>query len=194
MSAQPEPTEKIPTTTQPENASLGAQLTEMITRFNEMSMEMVAQRQLIDQLINSGVQPEPIPAKQLELEPPPPTQAASNPSFTVPPPMITRPQTQAAFNPSFIGPLEETFNYTIANPSYSYPPNPSFNPSHAQILPPQITSNISPEPQTLYQATAEPFLLDNAAQAKPEIGESSAPVDMKLLKRLDRFNEFMRKI
>ncbi|XP_071940269.1 uncharacterized protein [Coffea arabica] len=44
-----------------------------------------------------------------------------------------------------------------------------------------------------YYSTAEPFTLDTAAQGKAEVGESSAPVDKNLLKRLDRFEEFIRK-
>ncbi|XP_071912119.1 uncharacterized protein [Coffea arabica] len=58
---------------------------------------------------------------------------------------------------------------------------------------PHITTNIPPEPRTFYHATAEPFLPDHIVQTKPEMGESSAPVDIKLLKRLDRFDEFMRR-
>ncbi|XP_071933083.1 uncharacterized protein [Coffea arabica] len=44
-----------------------------------------------------------------------------------------------------------------------------------------------------YYSTAEPFTLDTTAQGKAEAGESSAPVDKNLVKRLDRFEEFIRK-
>nr|XP_027077061.1 uncharacterized protein LOC113700823 [Coffea arabica] len=175
MSSQPEPLDRSATIAQPETANLGVQLTEMLAKFSEMTTEMAAQRKLIDQLISGGVQPEPAPVSQPEPE-----------SFVIP-------TTQTTFTPSFIIPPEETFTYTTANLTYTYPPNPSFFPTHMQGPQPQITSNIPPEPHTFYHTTAEPFLPDHTVQAKPEVGESSAPVDMKLLKRLDRFDEFMRK-
>ncbi|XP_071926902.1 uncharacterized protein [Coffea arabica] len=49
------------------------------------------------------------------------------------------------------------------------------------------------DPQAFYQTTAEPVVPEHTVQTKPEVGESSAAVDMKLLKRLDRFDEFIRK-
>nr|XP_027067890.1 uncharacterized protein LOC113693552 [Coffea arabica] len=49
------------------------------------------------------------------------------------------------------------------------------------------------DPQAFYQTTAEPVVPEHTVQTKLEVGESSAPVDMKLLKRLDRFDEFIRK-
>ncbi|XP_027155289.1 uncharacterized protein LOC113755486 [Coffea eugenioides] len=50
------------------------------------------------------------------------------------------------------------------------------------------------EPQgPYYYFTAEPFTLDTAAQGKVEAGESSVPIGKNLLKRLDRFDEFIRK-
>ncbi|XP_071933141.1 uncharacterized protein [Coffea arabica] len=48
-------------------------------------------------------------------------------------------------------------------------------------------------PPAFYQPTTEPVVPEHTFQNKPEMGESSAPVDMKLLKRLDRFDEFIRK-
>ena len=45
-------------------ASLGAQLSEVLNGFNELSIEMVAQRRAIDQLVSSshgGVQTDHIP-------------------------------------------------------------------------------------------------------------------------------------
>ncbi|XP_071939875.1 uncharacterized protein [Coffea arabica] len=50
-----------------------------------------------------------------------------------------------------------------------------------------------PDPQAFYQTIAEPVVPDNTVQTKPEVGELSAPIDLKLLKRLDRFDEFIRK-
>ncbi|XP_071924475.1 uncharacterized protein [Coffea arabica] len=50
-----------------------------------------------------------------------------------------------------------------------------------------------PDSQPFYQTTVEPVVSEHTVQTKPEMGESSAPVDMKLLKRLDRFDEFIRK-
>ncbi|XP_071933098.1 uncharacterized protein [Coffea arabica] len=49
------------------------------------------------------------------------------------------------------------------------------------------------DPQAFYQTTAEPVVPEHIVQTKPEMGESFVPVDMKLLKRLDRFDEFIRK-
>ncbi|XP_071926146.1 uncharacterized protein [Coffea arabica] len=49
------------------------------------------------------------------------------------------------------------------------------------------------DPQAFYQTTAEPVVPEHIVQTKPEVGESSAPMDMKLLKRLDRFDEFIKK-
>ncbi|XP_071905735.1 uncharacterized protein [Coffea arabica] len=50
-----------------------------------------------------------------------------------------------------------------------------------------------PDPQAFYQTTAEPVVPEHTVQTKPEVGESSAPIDLKLLKQLDRFDEFIRK-
>nr|XP_027088692.1 uncharacterized protein LOC113710042 [Coffea arabica]XP_027088694.1 uncharacterized protein LOC113710044 [Coffea arabica] len=66
MSSQPEPSDRSATTAQPETTSLGVQLTKMLTKFGEMVTEMVAQRKLIDEIISSGVQPEPIPLDALQ--------------------------------------------------------------------------------------------------------------------------------
>ncbi|XP_027101482.2 uncharacterized protein [Coffea arabica] len=49
------------------------------------------------------------------------------------------------------------------------------------------------DPHAFYQTTAEPVVPEHTVQTKPEVGKSSALVDMKLLKRLDRFDEFIRK-
>ncbi|XP_071920624.1 uncharacterized protein [Coffea arabica] len=104
MSTHPESSDRPATTSPTDLANLGAQLSEVLNRFNELSVEMTAQRHVIDQLVASG--------------------ASGTPH---------------------------------------------------------------------YYSTTEPFTLDTAAQGKAEVGESSAPVDKNLLKRLDRFEEFIRK-
>nr|XP_027120488.1 uncharacterized protein LOC113737456 [Coffea arabica] len=130
-----------------------------------MTSEMAAQKKLIDELISSGVQPEPAPVKQLESEP-----------FVIPP-------------------IQTTFD-GVFNPQYTYTQNPPFYPPYGQGFQPQGGQdgpNMSLDPQAFYQTTAEPVAPEHTVQTKPEVGESSAPVDMKLLKRLDRFDEFIRK-
>ncbi|XP_071921738.1 uncharacterized protein [Coffea arabica] len=103
MSAHSESSDTIATTPSADLTNLGAQLSEVLNKFKELSMEMTAQQRVIDQLV---------------------TDSSSGP---------------------------------------------------------------------YYYSTAEPFTLDTAAQGKVEIGESSAPIDKNLLKRLHRFDEFMRK-
>ncbi|XP_071920217.1 uncharacterized protein [Coffea arabica] len=175
MSTRPGSSDKTAATTQPEATSPGVQLTELLAKFGEMTSEMATQMKLIDELISSGVQPEPVPNRQPEPEP-----------FVIP-------STQVTDTPSFPIPPEGTFTYPTIHLPYTYPPGPSFFPAHMQGPQPQVTLNIPPEPHTFYHTTAEPFLPDHTIQTKPEIGESSAPVDIKLLKRLDRFDEFIKK-
>ena len=124
MSSQPEQSDRSATTAQPETASLGIQLTEMLTKFGEMASEMAAQRKLDDELISSGVQPEPVPARQPEQE-----------TFVLP-------SAHATVTPSFPIAPEETFTYPTTNLPYTYPPNPSFFPTHMRGPQPQVTSNI----------------------------------------------------
>ncbi|XP_071920608.1 uncharacterized protein [Coffea arabica] len=76
---------------------------------------MATQRKLIDDLISSGVQPEPVPVKQPEQEP-----------FVIP-------ATQATVTPPFPIPPEETFTYPTTNLPYTYPPNPPFFPTHIRV-------------------------------------------------------------
>ncbi|XP_071918747.1 uncharacterized protein [Coffea arabica] len=80
---------------------------------------------------------------------------------------------------------EETFTYLASIFPYTYPHNIQVNPVSIQI--PQNC----PAPQVPHDTT-EPFMLD-AAQEKVKTGESSAPIDKNLLKRLDLFDEFIRK-
>ncbi|XP_027169340.1 uncharacterized protein LOC113769052 [Coffea eugenioides] len=93
-------------------------------------------------------------------------------------------------------PPEEAFTYPTHGPPPTYAPNIQINPSHAQIPQnyPSITMSMPFEPQgPHYYSTAEPFTLDTVAQGKAEAGESSALMDKNLLKRLDQFEEFIRK-
>nr|XP_027122911.1 uncharacterized protein LOC113739775 [Coffea arabica] len=53
MSTHPESSER-PATSSTDLANLGAQLSEVLNRFNELSVEMMAQRHVIDQLVASG--------------------------------------------------------------------------------------------------------------------------------------------
>ncbi|XP_071916334.1 uncharacterized protein [Coffea arabica] len=162
MSTQPESSDKAVATTQPEAASPGVQLTELLTKFGEMASEMAAQKKLIDELVNSGVQPEPVPTTQPQSEP-----------FVIPP-------------------FQTTFEGAV-NPQYAFTQNPHFYPPYGQGFQPQGDPNMHLNPPVFYQTTAEPVIPEHTFQNKPEMGESSAPIDMKLLKRLDRFDEFMRK-
>ncbi|XP_071939912.1 uncharacterized protein [Coffea arabica] len=130
-----------------------------------MASEMAAQNKLIDELISSGVHPEPPPVKQPESEP-----------FVIPP-------------------IQTTFE-GVFNPQYTYTQNLPFYPLYGQGFQPQGGQggpNMPPGPQAFYQPTAEPVVPEHTVQTKPEVGESSAPIDLKLLKRLDRFDEFIRK-
>ncbi|XP_027156410.1 uncharacterized protein LOC113757206, partial [Coffea eugenioides] len=162
MSTQQESSEKTVATTQPEIASPGVQLTELLTKFGEMASEMAAQKKLIDELVSSGVRPEPVPATQPQSEP-----------FVIPP-------------------FQTTFEGTF-NPQYAFTQNPPFYPSYSQGFQPQSDPNMHLNPPVFYQTTAEPVIPEHTFQNKPEMGESSAPIDMKLLRRLDRFDEFIRK-
>ncbi|XP_027067603.2 uncharacterized protein [Coffea arabica] len=173
MTTKPQSSDKTMATTQSETTSPGIQLAELLTKFEEMASTMTAQKKLIDELVGSGVQPELASTKQMEFEP-----------FIIP-------TMQTTF--SMQGPPEGTFTYPTIHLPYTYPPNPAFLPTQMQGPQPQVTANIPHEPHTFYYPTTEPYLPDHVIQTKPEVGGSSAPVDMKLLKRLDRFEEFIRK-
>ncbi|XP_027150271.1 uncharacterized protein LOC113780375 [Coffea eugenioides] len=130
-----------------------------------MAFEMAAQKKLINELISSGVQPEPPSIRQPESEP-----------FVIPP-------------------IQTTFE-GVFNPQYTYTQNLPFYPLYGQGYQPQGGQggpSMPPDPQAFYQTTTEPVVPEHTVQTKPEVGEPSAPVDMKLLKRLDRFDEFIRK-
>ncbi|XP_071923191.1 uncharacterized protein [Coffea arabica] len=66
-------------------------------------------------------------------------------------------------------------------------------PEPAPVKQPESEPFVIPPIQTSFETTAEPVVPEHTVKTKPEAGESSAPVDMKLLKRLDRFDEFIRK-
>nr|XP_027103119.1 uncharacterized protein LOC113724408 [Coffea arabica] len=182
MSTHPEPSDRPVITSSTDLANLGVQLNEVLNRFNELSVEMMAQRRVIDQLVTSGA------SGEQQHEPLPPGQSEPQP--------ILLPYTQAPVTSHVINPPEEAFTYPTHGPPLTYAPNIQINPSHAQIPQnyPPIAMTIPFEPQgPHYYSAAEPFTLDTAAQGKAEVGESSAPVDKNLLKRLDRFEEFIKK-
>ncbi|XP_071921826.1 uncharacterized protein [Coffea arabica] len=146
MSVHPESSDRSATTSSADLANLRTQLSEVLNKFSELSMEMTAQRLVIDQLVagsGSGVQQDPLPVSQIEPQP------------------LPLPYIQTSFAPHVVNPPD---------------------------------LNMSLESQELYYYfTAKPFTLDTAAQEKVEVGESSAPIDKNLLKRLNRFDEFIRK-
>ncbi|XP_027169533.1 uncharacterized protein LOC113769267 [Coffea eugenioides] len=181
MSTHPESSDRPVTTSSANLENLRAQLSEVLNKFNELSMEMIAQRRVIDQLVvssSSGVQHEPLPASQTEPQP------------------ILLPYTQTFVTSHVINPPEEAFTCPTHGLPHTYAPTIQTNPSHPQIPQnyPPVNLNIPLEPQEpYYYSTAEPLTLDTASQGKIEVGESSMPIDKSLLKRLDRFDEFMRK-
>nr|XP_027067878.1 uncharacterized protein LOC113693538 [Coffea arabica] len=180
MSTRPESSDRPATTSATNLANLGAQLSEVLNRFNELSIEMMAQRRVIDQLVTGGA--------SVEQQHEPLTPGQSEP--------ILLPYTQASVTSQVINPPEEAFTHPTHGPQPTYVPYIQINPSNAQIPQnyPPITMSMPFEHQgPHYYSTAEPFTLDTAAQGKAEAGESSAPVDKNLLKRLDRFEEFIRK-
>ncbi|XP_027151968.1 uncharacterized protein LOC113752024 [Coffea eugenioides] len=181
MSTHPESSDRPATTSPTDLTNLGAQLREVLNRFNELSVGMMAQRRVIDQLVASGASGE-------QHEPLPPGQSEPQPIFL--------PYVQTSVTSQVINPPEEVFTYPTHGPQPAYAPYIQTNPPHVQIPQnyPPITMSMPFEPQgPYYYSTAEPFTLDTAVQGKVETGESSAPVDKNLLKRLDRFEEFIRK-
>nr|XP_027083426.1 uncharacterized protein LOC113705706 [Coffea arabica] len=181
MSTHPESSDRPATTSPTDLANLGAQLSEVLNRFNELSIKMIAQRRVINQLVAGGAsseQHEPLPPGQSEPEP------------------ILLPYTQAPVTSHVINSPEEAFTYPTHGPLPTYATNVQINPPHAQISRnyPPITMSMPFEPRgPHYYSTAEPFTLDTVAQGKAEVGELAAPVDKNLLKRLDWFEEFIRK-
>nr|XP_027090344.1 uncharacterized protein LOC113711376 [Coffea arabica] len=173
MSAHSESSDRSTMAPPADTANLGVQLSEMLNKFNELSVEISTQRRMIDQLVASsgGIQHDPMPISQSEIE-------------HQPPPLS---HTQVTFEPSFVNIPEETFTYPDSSFPYTYPHNIQVNPTSIQM--PQNC----PDSQVPHHTTIEPFMLDAAMQGKVETGESSTPIDKNLLKRLDKFDEFMRK-
>ncbi|XP_027182219.1 uncharacterized protein LOC113780636 [Coffea eugenioides] len=180
MSTHPESSDRPATTSPFDLANLGAQLSEVFSRFNELSVEMMTQRRVIDQLVTGGASGE----QQHESLP----LAQSEP--------ILLPYAQISVTSQAMNPPEEAFTYPTHGPPPIYAPNIQINPPHVQIPQnyPPVTMSMPFESQgPHYYPTAEPFILNTAAQGKVEVGESSVPMDKNLLKRLDRFEEFIRK-
>ncbi|XP_027168644.1 uncharacterized protein LOC113768468 [Coffea eugenioides] len=159
MSSVPETSERSAIVTSPDFTALGAQLSEVLGKFNELSAEMAAQRRVIDQLVDSN-NGGGVPNDQEPIDNHPPAQDYQPPHTST---------TQTPFPPPFANPLENTF--TRLNSDFSYM-HPNYGPHHH---------------------TAEPFVLDTASQGKAAIEEQPIPIDKDLLRRLDRFDDFMRK-
>ena len=142
---------------------------------------VIKQRRVINHLVagsSSGIQQDLLPAGQPEQQ------------------ALSLPDIQTSFAPHVVNPPEEIFTYPTHDLPHTYVSNIQINPSHPQVPPnyPPIGLNMPHEPQEpYYYSTVEPFTLDTIAQGKVEVGESSVPIDKNLLKRLDRFDEFMRK-
>ena len=139
---------------------------------------------MIDQLISNntvGVQNEHIPIEdnQHELENPPPHMSHH----------------QTTFVPPVTSSLEGVFTYPIPCLPSTYPSNIFVNPINHQIPQshPQINLNISSNLQGPHYPATKPFMLDTTFHMKVETDELSVPIDKNLLKRLDRFDEFMKK-
>ncbi|XP_027077130.1 uncharacterized protein [Coffea arabica] len=185
MSSVPETSERSAIVTSPDITALGAQLSEVLGKFNELSAEMAAQRRVIDQLVasNNGGG---VPNDQEPIDNHPPAQDYQPPHTST---------TQTPFPPPFANPLENTFTRLNSDFSYMHPNYVLINPTSSQIpqIHPQTNLNIPPNPQGPHHHTAEPFVLDTASQGKAAIEEQPIPIDKDLLRRLDRFDDFMRK-
>ncbi|XP_071926092.1 uncharacterized protein [Coffea arabica] len=185
MSSAPEASERSAMVTSPDFTALGAQLNEVLGKFNELSAEMAAQRRVIDQLVasnNSGG----VPNDQEPIDNHPPAQDYQPPHTS---------NTQTPFFPPCANPLENTFTRLNSDFSYMHPNYVLVNPTSSQIpqTHPQTNLNIPPNPQGPHHHTAEPFVLDTGSQGKAAMEEQPTPIDKDLLRRLDRFDDFMRK-
>ncbi|XP_027169433.1 uncharacterized protein LOC113769160 [Coffea eugenioides] len=185
MSSMPEASEGSAMVTSPDFTALGAQLSEVLGKFNELSAEMAAQRRVIDQLVasNNGGG---VPNDQEPIDNHPPAQDYQPPHTS---------NTQTPFFPPFANPLENTFTRLNSDFSYMHPNYVLVNPTSSQIpqTHPQTNLNAPPNHQGPHHHTAEPFVLDTASQGKAVIEEQSTPIDKDLLRRLDRFDDFMKK-
>ncbi|XP_071923339.1 uncharacterized protein [Coffea arabica] len=185
MSSMPEISERSTMVTSPDFTALGAQLSEVLGKFNELSTEMAAQRYVIDQLVasNSGG------GVLNDQEPVDNHPSAQNHQ----PPHTSNAQT--TFLPPFANPLENTFTRLNSDLSYTHPNYILINPTSNQISQthPQTNLNVPRNPQEPHHHVAVPFVLDTASQGKAAIEEQPAPIDKDLLRRLDRFDDFMKK-
>nr|XP_027102319.1 uncharacterized protein LOC113723433 [Coffea arabica] len=120
MSTHPKSSDRFATTPTADLENLGAQLSKVLNKFNDLSMEMTAQRCVIDQLVagsSSSVQQDLLPASQPEPEP------------------LPLPYTQTSFPPHFINPPKEPFTYPTYGLPHTYTSNIQTNPLHPQIPP-----------------------------------------------------------
>ncbi|XP_071913977.1 uncharacterized protein [Coffea arabica] len=185
MSSVPEASERSAMVTSPDFTALGAQLSEELGKFNELSAEMAAQKRVIDQLVasNNGGG---VPNDQEPIDNHPPAQDYQPPHTS---------NTQIPFFPPFANPVENTFARLNSDFSYMHPNYVMVNPTSSQIpqTHPQTNLNIPPNPQGPHYHLPEPFVLDTASQEKTAMEEQHTPVDKDLLRRLDRFDDFMKK-
>ncbi|XP_071921398.1 uncharacterized protein [Coffea arabica] len=185
MSSAPEASERSAMVTSPDFTALGAQLSEVLAKFNELSAEMAAQRRVIDQLVASNNGGD-VPNDQEPIDNHPTAQDYQPPHTS---------NTQTPFFPPFANPVENTFARLNSDFSYMHPNYVLVNPTNSQIpqTHPQTILNIPPNPQGPHHHLPEPFVLDTASQGKAAMEEQHTPVDKDLLRRLDRFDDFMKK-
>ena len=104
-------------------ASLGVQLSEVLNKVNELSVEMVAQRRMIDQLVSSshsGVQNDCIPNDDIQLE------LDNQPTHTC--------TIQTTFVSSFTNFQKGAFTYFNPSFPHTYLGNILVNPTNTKIL------------------------------------------------------------
>ncbi|XP_071936374.1 uncharacterized protein [Coffea arabica] len=185
MSSMPEASDRSALVVSSNLTALGAQLSEMLGKFNELSAEMAAQRRVIDQLVacKSGGG---VPNDQEPVDNHPPVQDHQLPH-------TSNVQTNSLL--SFTNSLDNTFTRLNQDLSYMHLNYTMMNPTTSQIPQtiPQANLNVPPNPQGHYHYITEPFVWDTASQGKAAMEEQPAPIDKDLLRRLDRFDEFMKK-
>ena len=115
MNTHPESSDRSTTTSSADLANLGAQLSEVLNKFSELSIEMTAQRCVIDQLVvgsSSGVQHDLLSASQPK------------------PQLLPIPHTQTPFALHFVNSLEKVFTYPTHGLPHTYASNIQINPPH----------------------------------------------------------------
>ncbi|XP_027156545.1 uncharacterized protein LOC113757465 [Coffea eugenioides] len=175
MSSVPETSERSAMVTLPDFIALGAQLSKVPGKFNELSAEMAAQRRVIDQLVASNSSGG-VPNDQEPIDNHPPAQDYQPPHIS---------NTQTTFLSPFANPLENTFIRLNSDFSYMHPNYILVNPTSSQIpqTHPQTNLNVLPNPQGPHHHIAKPFVLDTASQGKAVIEEQFTPIDKDLLRR-----------